>query len=184
MKIEDIDVKGLNLSEANEIQFLYPSEPNWKTVPNETLIALVKDFISEPNCATLALSQLKTRKNPLSVSLAKWLLQEEDADEWLKESAQEVLDDCPNENFSFDTRQVTKEVFKEIYFEYGKVSDGWTSEYWDQFYENPKKSEVKYFASFPSNPSDSRMMIVNDSLANEYRLFFLSEDEEDYLFRK
>ncbi len=93
MKIETINVKELNLSEANEIQFLYPSEPDWKTVSDETLVELVKDYVSEPNCATIALGQLSQRGNPLTKPLAKWLLQEEHADEWLKESAQETLDE-------------------------------------------------------------------------------------------
>ena len=93
MKIETINVEELNLSEANEIQFLYPSEPDWKSVSDETLIALIKDYVSEPNCATIALGQLERRGNPLVRPLAEWLLQEEHADEWLKESAQDTIDE-------------------------------------------------------------------------------------------
>lgn len=88
-----MDMKELSLSQANEIQFLYPSEPEWVSVSDETLIALVKDYVSEPNCATIALCQLKRRDNPLTKPLARWLLQEEYADEWLKESAQDILDE-------------------------------------------------------------------------------------------
>jgi len=184
MKIKELDINELNLSEADEIQFLYPSEPNWQSVSDETIIALVKDFISEPNCATLALGQLKIRKHPLGISLAEWLLHEKDADEWLKESAQEILDDYLNQDLSPGIKEVTKEVFKEIYFEYGKSSDGWTLDYWNQFYESPQKNSIKYLACFPAKPSESRMMIVNDNVANEYRLFFLNEDEEENLFSK
>ncbi len=93
MKIETINVKDLNLSEADEIQFLYPMEPNWDNVSDETLVALVKDYVSEPNCASIALCLLNMRKHPLIRSLAGWLLQEEQADKWLKESAQETLDE-------------------------------------------------------------------------------------------
>ncbi|WNZ55258.1 hypothetical protein QT397_20695 [Microbulbifer sp. MKSA007] len=93
MKFETINVRDLNLSEANEIQFLYPSEPDWKAVSDDTLVALIKDYVSEPNCATIALGKLSIRNHPLTKPLAKWLLQEKQADEWLRESAQDTLDD-------------------------------------------------------------------------------------------
>ncbi|WP_438630442.1 hypothetical protein [Microbulbifer sp.] len=91
--IETIDVKGLNLSEAEEIQFMYPEEPDWPSVSDEILVALVKDYVSEPNCAMIALGELDIRGHPLAKPIAAWLLEEEHADEWLKRLVQDKLYD-------------------------------------------------------------------------------------------
>ncbi len=77
-------------------------------------------------------------------------------------------------------KEVTKEEFKSVYFKYGKEDDGWNQEYWDKFYEN--KNDSKFLVELPTNNTKTRMMIVNDFANNEYRLFFVSIDEEEALF--
>jgi hypothetical protein len=79
--------------------------------------------------------------------------------------------------------EVSKQQFKEMYFDYGRGLDGWTKEYWDIFFENEKPQPMKYLAQKPSSPLHTRMMIVSDHHINEYRMFFLTEDEEEYFFR-
>jgi len=82
----------LVLSLAQEIQCLYPTEPDWTEVDSDTLAALVDDFVSEPSCATIALGLLKTRHDARANALARWLLLHEQADPWLRAAAREVLD--------------------------------------------------------------------------------------------
>jgi hypothetical protein len=82
----------LGLSLVDEIQLLYPTEPDWSEVDNGTLVALVKDFVSEPSCATTALGLLATRQDARVNELAHWLLAHEEADQWLKAAAHDVLD--------------------------------------------------------------------------------------------
>jgi len=82
----------LQLSLVEEIQILYPSEPDWSEVDNEPLAALVEDFASEPSCATTALRLLARRKDVRANELAQWLIAHEQADQWLKKAAHDVLD--------------------------------------------------------------------------------------------
>jgi hypothetical protein len=82
----------LTLNLADEIQLLYPIEPDWPEVDNDTLAALVDDFASEPSCATTALGLLAARKDARANQLAHWLIAHEQADQWLKEAAHDVLD--------------------------------------------------------------------------------------------
>ena len=77
---------------AREIQLLYPTEPDWSEVDNETLATIVEDFVSEPCSATTALGLLATRQDVRAKELAKWLLVHEQADQWLKAAAHDVLD--------------------------------------------------------------------------------------------
>ena len=79
-------------------------------------------------------------------------------------------------------REVTKQQFKEMYFRYGKGITGWTHEYWDKYYENEKDPPMRYMLRMPESPEHSRMMIVDDFAAKEYRMFFLTEDEEENFF--
>jgi len=85
------------LSEAEQIQCMFPSEPEWETVPDEVLLELVRTYFQEPSCATLALGYLWRRNHPAARSLALWLLSEENADHWLKESALEYLEESDDE---------------------------------------------------------------------------------------
>ena len=83
----------LKLSLVDEIQLLYPTEPNWSEVDNDTLAALVDDFVSQPSCATTAIGLLATRKDARANELAHWLIAHDQADQWLKEAAHDVLGD-------------------------------------------------------------------------------------------
>jgi len=78
--------------------------------------------------------------------------------------------------------QVSKEAFKEIYFKYGKAEDGWGQDYWDKFYEQPENDDMKYMIELPKTKQENRMMIVDDYQTKEFRLFFLSDDQEEMLF--
>jgi hypothetical protein len=82
----------LRLTLVQEIQLLYPTEPDWSEVDNETLAALVEDFVSEPSSATTALGLLARRQDGRANTLAHWLLVHEQADQWLKAAARDVLD--------------------------------------------------------------------------------------------
>ena len=79
-------------------------------------------------------------------------------------------------------KEVTKEEFKKIYFKYGKSEDGWNKEYWNEFYQSPKREGMKYMVELPESISESRMMIVDDYGCNEYRLFFFTIEQEEAFF--
>ena len=79
--------------------------------------------------------------------------------------------------------EVSKEKFKEIFLKYGKLSDGYGIDYWNKFYEIAKRENMKYLIKLPSNADERRMMLVSSYSANEYRLFFVSEAQEESLFR-
>ena len=79
-------------------------------------------------------------------------------------------------------KAVSKLQFKEMYFKYGRARDGWGPDYWDQFFEPEEEFPMKYFIEDPESPQHDRMMIVRDSGAHEYRLFFLTEEAEDGLY--
>lgn len=77
----------LNLSKSQQIQFMFPAEPDWSSVEDNVLIELVKDYISEPSCATSALSELSSRNESSVAELCKFILNEKESDKWLKYSA-------------------------------------------------------------------------------------------------
>jgi hypothetical protein len=80
-------------------------------------------------------------------------------------------------------KQVSKEQFKEIYFKLGGGKKaGWGSEYWNSFYEKETNHPMKYLVQDQETPQHTRMFIVDDYAANEYRMFFLTEDEEEQIF--
>jgi hypothetical protein len=41
---------------------------------------------------------------------------------------------------------------------------------------------MKYLLEEPETPEHTRMMIVTDNGRNEYRLFFMTEESEEYFF--
>jgi hypothetical protein len=78
-------------------------------------------------------------------------------------------------------KEVTKEQFKEIYLRLGGgAATGWDLEYWNRFFEDEKRSGMKYLLEEPETPAHTRMMIVTGR--NEYRLFFFTEDDEESFF--
>lgn len=80
-------------------------------------------------------------------------------------------------------REVTKEQFKEIYFRLGGGdATGWGGDYWNKFFEDESRAGMKYLAEEPPTPEHNRMVIVTDFAANEYRLFFTTEESEESLF--
>lgn len=77
-------------------------------------------------------------------------------------------------------KAVTKEAFKKLYFDFGGgAATGWDLDYWNQFFEDNEKTDMKYSVEEPETPEHNRMMIVTDNSAKEYRLFFLTEEAED-----
>jgi hypothetical protein len=76
-------------------------------------------------------------------------------------------------------KEVTKEKFKEIYFRLGGgKKTGWTAEYWQQFFENQAKPGWKFMVEEPRSRKHVRMNIVTDTKSQEYRLFFMTEEDE------
>lgn len=80
-------------------------------------------------------------------------------------------------------KEVPKEEFRELYFRLGGgVATGWDLSYWDTFFANDQRTDMKYKVEEPETPEHARMMIVTDYGAKEYRLFFMTEDAEDRFF--
>ena len=80
-------------------------------------------------------------------------------------------------------RETTKEEFKRLYFELGGgTATGWDRHYWDLFFVDNERPDMKYLVEEPATPEHTRMMIVVDSGAKEYRLFFLTEEAEEGFF--
>ncbi len=53
-------------------------------------------------------------------------------------------------------KEVTKEQFKEIYFNLGGgAATGWGLEYWNKFFEDDKKPGMKYLLEEPETPEQS-----------------------------
>ena len=77
-------------------------------------------------------------------------------------------------------KEVTKEKFKEYFFRYGVnvTNSGWTVEYWEKVFEKDAKPGWKYMLEEPKSASHNRMNIVDDNKAKEYRMFFLTEDDD------
>jgi hypothetical protein len=80
----------------------------------------------------------------------------------------------------FAMKEVTREQFREIYFRLGGgVAAGWGPEYWDTFFEVERRPGMKYLCEEPETAEHTRMMIVTDYGADEYRMFFLTEEGEE-----
>jgi hypothetical protein len=80
-----------NLSEADWIQIAYPSEPDWAAVPDHVRIELIERHSGEQSCASIAIGLLAQRGHARAAELARWLLNEPEADIWLQASANEAL---------------------------------------------------------------------------------------------
>ncbi len=77
-------------------------------------------------------------------------------------------------------KEVTKEKFKELYFRLGGGKrSGWSAEYWQEFFENKAKPGWKYMVEEPRSARHNRMYIVTDNKAKEYRMFFMTEEDEE-----
>ena len=81
-------------------------------------------------------------------------------------------------------REVSKEQFKQLYFAFGRGEDGWSPDYWESSFEKQETIPMKYLVQEPESPRHNRMMIVSDFSVREYRLFFLTEEAEEGIFRQ
>jgi hypothetical protein len=80
-------------------------------------------------------------------------------------------------------KEVTKEEFKKLYFKLGGgAATGWDLNYWNNFFPDDQRTDMKYLVEEPGTPEHTRMMIVTDFSAKEYRLFFLTEEAEEGFF--
>lgn len=80
-------------------------------------------------------------------------------------------------------KEVAKEDFRRVYFKLGGGDRaGWGAAYWEMFFEREPKPGMKYLVQEPESPKHTRMMIVTDNHAHQYRLFFLTENDEERLF--
>jgi hypothetical protein len=79
-------------------------------------------------------------------------------------------------------KEVSKKEFKEAYFKYSQGSSGYDLDYWNKFFEGVENRPMKYFVSVPETDKHTRMTIASDYASNEYRLFFMTEDDEEILY--
>jgi hypothetical protein len=80
-------------------------------------------------------------------------------------------------------KEVTKEEFKRMYFRLGGgAATGWDLNYWNTFFADNERTDMKYLVEEPETPEHTRMMIVTDSSAKEYRLFCFTEEAEERFF--
>jgi hypothetical protein len=76
-------------------------------------------------------------------------------------------------------KEVAKDEFKRIYFELGGGRGGWTTEYWNQNFEDNPRSGMKFKVEMPENERETTMWIISDFAVNEYRLFFRTPEHSD-----
>lgn len=79
------------MSQADWIRMAFPSEPEWSSIPDSTLLELVRGYYMEQSCAGLALGQLASRRHPQAEALCRFLLDSQDADVYLRHSALDSL---------------------------------------------------------------------------------------------
>lgn len=78
-------------------------------------------------------------------------------------------------------RQVTKDLFKEMYFRLGGgKSTGWTADYWRKVVEPYTGLGWRFMVEEPRSAEHNRMFIVMDPKAMEHRMFFITEQSEDH----
>jgi hypothetical protein len=80
-----------HLTKAQEIQISYPNEPDWTTIEDSVLIELIYDYISEQSCATSAINILSLRKHKDVEIICIYLINEINADQWLKSTSLSLL---------------------------------------------------------------------------------------------
>jgi len=76
-------------------------------------------------------------------------------------------------------REVTKSEFKQIYFKLGGGRDGWDARHWKRVFEDDPRPGMRFMVEKPATARDTTMWIVSDYGANEYRLFFRTEEHSD-----
>ena len=81
------------ITEADSIQMMFPTEPDWEQVSDPVLVELGEKYAYDQSCATAAIGLLSLRQHPRAAELAAWLLTEQHADKWLKARATDLLAD-------------------------------------------------------------------------------------------
>ena len=82
-------------------------------------------------------------------------------------------------------RQVSKGLFKDIYFRLGGgESSGWTADYWREFFEDKAEPGWRFMVQEPGSDGHDRMCVVTDHQAREHRLFFVTDQSAEDLFRR
>ena len=76
-------------------------------------------------------------------------------------------------------KEVAKSEFKRIYFELGGGRNGWDAANWKRTFDDNPRPGMRFMVEEPATPRDTMMWIVSDFVANEYRLFFRSQDDSD-----
>ena len=76
-------------------------------------------------------------------------------------------------------REVAKSEFKQIYFELGGGRDGWDAAHWKRSFEDDPRPGMRFMVEEPATARHTAMWIVSDYDANEYRLFFRTEEDSD-----
>ena len=79
-------------------------------------------------------------------------------------------------------KEVNKSEFREAYLKFGGLKDGYDLAYWEQKIDTAKKSDFKYMLKQPVSDRECRMILVDDFLSKEIRMFFVTEDQEDRIF--
>lgn len=74
--------------------------------------------------------------------------------------------------------KISKAEFKTIYFQHSTRDSGWTSTYWDQFFENEKEGE--YYLVESQSAGSARMFIRSEG--QKHCIYFLTEDAEESFF--
>ena len=83
-------------------------------------------------------------------------------------------------NSADEEQEISKSVFKEIYFKFASTESGWTQSYWDIFFEEEEEGE-KYFIIQPRSVQENRMFIRSGG--GEHCIYFLTEEAEESFFR-
>jgi hypothetical protein len=75
-------------------------------------------------------------------------------------------------------REVTKEEFKRLYFQYATPDSGWDESYWNHFFESENGN--RYFFTPPASQEENRMFMVFDG--SGHHMFFMTEESEESFF--
>lgn len=80
-------------------------------------------------------------------------------------------------------KQVTKALFKEIYFRLGGgEASGWTADHWRKVFEDKAELGWKFMVEEPRSVEHDRMCIVTDYQARERRMFFMTDQSTEDFF--
>jgi hypothetical protein len=82
-------------------------------------------------------------------------------------------------------RQVSKGLFKDIYFRLGGgESSGWTADYWQEYFEAEAELDWRFMVEEPRSVEHDRMFVVTDHQTREHRLFFVKDQSAEEFFHQ